>query len=57
MPLGILFWVIFVLALLLHFWVYRGDIQGGRWEPFGGSLVFWLLLGILGWRVFGPVVH
>jgi hypothetical protein len=56
MPLNILFWVIYLLALLVSWWGYY--TPGQPWfRPFGGALAIWVLVGILGWRVFGPAVH
>lgn len=52
MPLGILFWVIAVVAVVF-----------GLWAPTQPTLARWaswpvfILVLILGWQVFGPVVH
>jgi hypothetical protein len=56
MPLNILFWVIYLIALILSFFVYYAP--GTPWfRPFGGAFVLWILVGILGWRVFGPAIR
>jgi hypothetical protein len=56
MPLNILFWVIYLIALLVSWWGYYD--AGKPWfRPFGGALAVWVLVGILGWRVFGPAVR
>lgn len=52
MPIGILFWVIFVLAVLCC-----GGVAKFGWPNWSGSLVIMILLALLGWRVFGPVVQ
>ena len=53
MPLSILFWVIYLLALLVGYWTnYEAGQPWGRRA--GGWGVLWLLVGILGWSVFGP---
>ncbi len=49
MPLAILFWVIFVVAVLLHFWVGRPSWSNG--------VLFMILFFILGWKVFGFIVQ
>ena len=57
MPLGILFWVIYVIAILFGFWANYTPGQPWPFRQFGSYLVMWVLIGILGWQVFGPVVH
>ena len=55
MPLSILFWVIYIVALVFSIWAsYDGQPNWPRRA--GGSFVLWLLIGILGWSVFGPAV-
>lgn len=54
MPKGILFWVIFVLAIL--FGGYGCWNTGNRWAA-GMSLVVAILLFLLGWQVFGFVIQ
>ena len=52
MTLAILFWVIMVFWLLF--------IIGSNWPPKGqlaGQLIVWVVIAIVGWQVFGPVVH
>jgi len=57
MPLGIMFWVVYVVAILFGLWsnYVPGDAMWVRRAGF--SFVLWLLVGVLGWEVFGPVVH
>lgn len=57
MPLGILFWVIYVIAVLFGFWANYNPGQPFAIRPFGSYFVIWLLVGVLGWEVFGPVVR
>ena len=53
MTIGFLFWLIWILALLFGgVGVFRAE-PAGRWYGGGFSLVVWVLLGLLGWRVFG----
>jgi hypothetical protein len=56
MPLRILFWVIFVVAILFFGWL---GYSAGPYSPhlLGGSVVTMVLIGILGWKVFGPAVQ
>jgi hypothetical protein len=56
MPLNILFWVIYLIALLVAWWGYYE--AGKPWfRPFGSAIALWLLVGILGWKVFGAAVR
>jgi len=59
LPIGVNFWIIMLLSLLLGFWLYRGPEGKYNWSGFGGVffirllILFWLLLAILGWNTFG----
>ena len=47
MTIGTLFWIVFIVALVLHVW--------SSW-PLGRAstgLVVWIMLFLLGWQVFG----
>jgi hypothetical protein len=58
MPIGVLFWVLMILWLL--FGAYRNRPVGeGRFNlpGFGGDVLVFVLFGLLGWRVFGPVLQ
>jgi membrane protein YdbS with pleckstrin-like domain len=57
MPLGILFWVVYVIAIVFGFWSNYEAAQPMWFRRAGAYLVLWLLVGVLGWEVFGPVVH
>lgn len=46
MPIGILFWVIWVLWVLS---IFLAPLYSGWIVP--------VLLGLLGWKVFGPVLQ
>jgi hypothetical protein len=53
MPLGIAFWVIMLLWLLLGlYWTWPPS--GERFWPLGSHLMLFLLFMLLGWKVFGP---
>ena len=55
MPLSILFWVIYLIALVFGIW---GNYGQPDWpKRAGGHFVLWVLVGILGWQVFGPAVR
>jgi len=57
MPIGILFWVLMIFWLLFGLYWNRGDLRGGNYGIVGGNLMLFILLGLLGWRVFGPVLQ
>lgn len=55
MPISMLFWAIYIIAIVFGFWLsYDGQPTWPR--RFGGYVVLWILVGILGWRVFGSAI-
>jgi len=49
---GFLFWLLMILTLLFGGWVaypFGPHVYG-----FGFNLLLWVLLFLLGWKVFGP---
>lgn len=58
MMLAIWFWVLYVVALVFGFWTVYIPGQPYPFRSLPGSLLFFILVGILGWAVFGaPVKH
>ena len=55
MKIGLLFWLLMILWLLFGLWSYWPAGSGGpiAYGPVGGSLLLFILLGLLGWMVFG----
>lgn len=53
MSIELLFWLVFVIGLLFSLYTNRAAIV--PWLT--NTLVFWLLFALLGWKVFGPVIH
>jgi lipopolysaccharide export LptBFGC system permease protein LptF len=53
MPIGILFWVLMVLAFIFGFWWNREN----PYNFLGNSALVFVLLFLLGWQVFGFVVQ
>jgi len=50
--IGLLFWIVFIICLLLGgFGVYRLPAEQRMWG--GSSLAVFILIGLLGWAVFG----
>jgi len=59
MSLAFLFWLIMILWLLFSLW-WGGRGPTGAWSfgpAVGGSFILWILLFMLGWRVFGFPIH
>ncbi len=57
MPLSILFWVLYLLALVLSVWGIYEPGQPPAFRAWGGSLLIFILVGLLGWQVFGAAVR
>ena len=53
MSIGLLFWVLFLVALVLGFVLAPAD---DRWGGVRGNLLWWVLIGLLGWGVFGAPI-
>jgi hypothetical protein len=51
MPIGILFWVLMIFWLIFGTW--------NNWPNHylvGGNVLLWVLLALLGWHDFGPIL-
>ena len=57
MPIGLLFWVIYIIAILFCVWGNYAPGKPFAIRPFGSYFVSWILIGILGWEVFGAAVR
>ena len=53
MNLSLLFWVLYIISVI--FSLYQNRTALPVWA--GGSLIQFILIGILGWQVFGAAVH
>ncbi len=55
MSIGLLFWVLMVIWIV--FWGWGRTPGGGPyWAGYNGWLLF-ILLFLVGWRIFGFVIH
>jgi hypothetical protein len=56
MPKGLLFWVLMLVWLIFGLWVFwpANNSTGGAFAPVGVNLILFLLIGLLGWKTFGP---
>ena len=57
MPLGILFWVIYVVAIIFGLWSNYNPAQPLWYRTAGAYAILWVLVGILGWHAFGPLIR
>jgi len=46
-----------IIWFLFGLYTNRSDLRGGRYELAGGNLLLFILLGLVGWKVFGPVLQ
>jgi hypothetical protein len=54
MSRGLIFWVIMLLLLLSMIGAFVGI--GGAYMRQASGIIEWVLLALLGWNVFGPMV-
>jgi hypothetical protein len=55
MSYELLFWVLMLLWIIFGFaW---NSNPGWAWGVWPNSILMWVLLAILGWKVFGPMLH
>jgi len=56
MTLALIFWILMLLWLAFGFWTSWPSVAAGQWHPFGGNLLLFILLLLLGWAAFGAPV-
>jgi uncharacterized RDD family membrane protein YckC len=60
MTIGFVFWLLMILWLVFGlYWTWpQGGNSGPRaFGPVGGNLLLFILLFLLGWRVFGFIIQ
>lgn len=57
MTRGLIFWVIWLICFLIWAGVNFGGMGGSLGHYAGGGVIEFILFGLLGWQVFGPIVH
>lgn len=58
MALGIFFWILMLLWLVLGGMLYvRGRAAAGSGMAFGGDLLAFVIVAVLGWAVFGAAIQ
>jgi hypothetical protein len=52
--IGFVFWLLMILWLIFGlYWNWPADRTGRGFAPVGGNLLLFILLFLLGWRMFG----
>lgn len=54
MSIGFLFWLLMVLWLIFGIFYPSWGVWG---VAFGGNLLLWIIIALLGWKVFGAAIH
>ena len=57
MTLSLLFWMIYIITMLFGLWTNYTPGQPFGIRPFGSFFVQWVLIGILGYEVFGAAIR
>jgi hypothetical protein len=57
MGIGELFWIIFVLIVIFGIYWNSSGHGAGQWGWYGNFLPWAVLIFLLGWKVFGFVIH
>jgi phosphate/sulfate permease len=59
MKIGLLFWILMLLWLVFGLWMYWPASTGTplAFGLIGGNLLLFLVIGLLGWKVFGSPVQ
>ncbi len=57
MTVGFLFWLLMILWFLFGLSWNRSELGTGNFGVLGGNLLLFILLFLLGWRVFGFVIQ
>ncbi len=57
MSIGLLFWILMILWVIFGAWYRSTPAAFGPYGWAGDWLLLFVLFALLGWRVFGPVLH
>ncbi len=57
MPIGILFWVLMIIWAIYGFAWNSAPSRFGNWGWLGNGLLIFVLLALLGWHDFGPILQ
>lgn len=56
MTIGMLFWLLMVLWIIFGLYTGRAEFGRGNYTVFGGNLLLFILLFLLGWATFGFII-
>jgi len=56
MPIGYIFWGLMIIWLVFGLVSWQNPTVVGGFSLIGNSLLLFLLLGMLGWQVFGAAI-
>ncbi len=57
MTLGLVYWILMLLWAVFGVFPLFPREAGKAWYPFGGHLLLFILLVLLGWHSFGAPIH
>jgi len=57
MSIGLIFWILMLLWLVMGFWLYWPGRPAQPYGMFGTTLFLFVLFLLLGWRVFGAAIQ
>jgi hypothetical protein len=57
MTIGFLFWLVMILWILFGLYWNSNEFKAGNYGFFGGNLMLFILLFLLGWATFGFVIQ
>lgn len=57
MTIGLLFWILMLFWLIFGVLWRHYPFSQTTFAPFGGDLLLFILLLLLGWHVFGPPIR
>jgi hypothetical protein len=57
MSIGLVFWILMLLWLVLGLWSNWPGIADRQFAPLGNSVLLFILLLLLGWDAFGPPIR
>lgn len=55
MTFGLVYWILMLIWLVFGFWA-GGGTPGG-YKQWGGNVLLFILLVLVGWKAFGPPIH
>ena len=57
MSFALIYWILMLLWLVFGIWINWPAGGPANVKPLGGTLLLFILLVLLGWKVFGAPIH